>query len=358
MRREIPGDLQRGGEGISMRILLIMDPGIPVPPTLYGGHERLVSLFAGEYQKMGHEVTLLAGPESHCRGKTVTFGTNDLGRSKQVRFKEARFVWKYLRKNRDSFDLVHNFGRLIYLLPVLNNPAKKIMTYGRPVAAGGIKIVNRLPNRNLIFTACSDSCVLTGNIKGHWETVYNAIDFSQYELNNKVSADAPLMFLGRLDRVKGAHTAIQVAKATNNRLVLAGNISHTVEDQAYFKTVIEPQIDGNQVKYVGPLNDVEKNSWLGQAKALLFPIEWDEPFGMVMIEAMACGTPVVAFKKGSVPEVVENGITGFIVEDAAGMQQKIAEIDTIDRKLCRKTAMERFNVNVIARNYLELFEGK
>jgi len=341
-----------------MRILLIMDPGIPVPPTLYGGHERLVSLFAEEYQKMGHEVTLLAGPESHCSGSTVAFGTNDLGRSKQVRLKEARFVWKYLRKNRDRFDLVHNFGRLIYLLPVLNHPVKKIMTYGRPVAPGGIKIVTSLPNRNLIFTACSDSCVSTGNIKGHWETVYNAIDFSQYELNTKVGADAPLMFLGRLDRIKGAHTAIQVAKASHHRLIIAGNISPTAEDQAYFKTEIEPQIDDNEIKYIGPLTDAEKNNWLRQAKALLFPIEWDEPFGMVMIEAMACGTPVIAFKKGSVPEVVENGITGFIVKDAADMEEKIAAIGAIDRRLCRRTAMERFNVDVIAGNYLQLFNAQ
>jgi glycosyltransferase involved in cell wall biosynthesis len=335
-----------------------MDPGIPVPPTLYGGHERLVSLFAEQYQKMGHEVTLLAGPESYCSGNTVTFGKNDLNRSKQARLKEARFVWKYLRKNRERFDLVHNFGRLIYLLPILNNTVKKIMTYGRPVARGGIKIVNSLPNRNLIFTACSDDCVATGNIKGHWETVYNAIDFSQYELNPKVSADAPLMFLGRLDRIKGAHTAIQVAKATHHRLIIAGNISPTAEDQAYFETAIEPHIDDNEVKYVGPLNDAEKNNWLGQSKALLFPIEWDEPFGMVMIEAMACGTPVIAFKRGSVPEVVEDGITGFIVTNAAGMQEKIAVIDGIDRIRCRRKAIERFNVDVIAGHYLQLFDAQ
>src|SRR5260221_5913892 len=121
------------------------------------------------------------------------------------------------------------------------------------------------------------------------------------------------MFLGRLDRVKGAHIAIKIAKATNNYLILAGNIYHTPDNLAYFKSEIEPQIDNEQIKYVGPLNDLEKNNYLRQAKALLFPIEWDEPFGMVMVESMACGTPVIAFKRGSVPEVVENGISGFIV---------------------------------------------
>ena len=136
-------------------------------------------MFAEEYHKLGHEVTLLAGPESYCSGKTVRFGTNDLNRPRKLRFKEARVVWKYLRRNGNSFDLIHNFGRLIYLLPVLNSPVKKIMTYGRPVARMGIKIVNTLPNRNLIFTACSNYCMSNRQrVAGIWKTVYNAIDFS------------------------------------------------------------------------------------------------------------------------------------------------------------------------------------
>ena len=172
-----------------MKILLMMDPGIPVPPKTYGGHERLVYLFAEEYQKLGHQVTLLAGPDSHCSGDTVTFGRNDLARSKGERFKEARFAWRYLRKNKNNFDLVHNFGRLVYLLPVLNSPVKKIMTYGRPVSSKrGIKAVNTLPNRNcLIFTACSNYCVSTGNVAGKWETVCNAVDFSKYNVQENVS---------------------------------------------------------------------------------------------------------------------------------------------------------------------------
>jgi len=338
-----------------MRILLIMDPGIPVPPTLYGGHERLVYLFAEEYQNLGHEVTLLAGPQSHCSGKTVVFGINDLGRSKWVRLKEAGFVWKYLRRNRDNFDLVHNFGRLIYLLPILNSHVKKIMTYGRPVTVSRIKMVNALPNRNLIFTACSDSCVSTGNISGKWKTVYNTIDFSQYQLTEVVNDSAPLMFLGRLDRVKGVHTAIEIAKLTNNQLIIAGNISHTAEDYEYFKTIIEPQIDNEQIKYTGPLNDAGKNTWLGQARALLFPIEWDEPFGMVMIEAMACGTPVIAFNKGSVSEIIDND-TGLIVNNVKEMAGAIGLINTIDRKKCRTKAESRFNTPTIAKMYLNLFD--
>jgi glycosyltransferase involved in cell wall biosynthesis len=333
-----------------------MDAGIPVPPKLYGGHERLVYLFAEEYKNLGHEVTLLAGPESTCSGSTVTFGINDLNRSKLAKYKEAGFVWKYLWQNRNNFDLIHNFGRLIYLLPVLNSNVKKIMTYGRPVSTTGIKIINALPNRNLIFTACSNYCVSTGNVAGKWETVYNTIDFSRYELNETVSENAPLMFLGRLDKIKGVHTAINVAKATNNQLVIAGNISHTPDNYRYFKTEIEPQIDNDQIKYVGALNDAEKNIYLKEAKALLFPIEWDEPFGMVMIEAMACGTPVIAFKRGSVPEVIDDHTTGFIVENKNEMVAAVNSIHAIDRKKCRIVAEGHFNSPIIAKKYLELFK--
>ena len=337
-----------------MKILLIMDPGISVPPKLYGGHERLVSLFAKEYHEAGHEVTLLAGPESECEGTTVTFGVNDLERSNWQKSKETLFVWKYLLQNGNKFDLIHNFGRLIYLLPILNFKAKKIMTYGRPVSRKGIKIVTSLPNKNLIFTAFRDYCVSTGNVAGKWETVYNAIDFSLYELNSHVEPNAPLMFLGRLDKIKGVHTAIKVAKETNNKLVIAGNISHTPDNYAYFKNEIEPQIDGEQVKYVGPLNDVDKNYYLRQSKALLFPIEWDEPFGMVMTEAMACGTPVIAFKRGSVPEVIENGITGFIVTNKDEMIHALASIEFINRKKCRELAESRFDTPIIAKKYLSI----
>lgn len=339
-----------------MRILLIMDPGIPVPPQLYGGHERLVYLFAEEYSRLGHEVTLLAGPDSQCSGQVVTFGINEFTRSKTQLNREVIFVWKYLFRNHKNFDLVHNFGRLIYLLPILNKQVNKLMTYGRPVSRRGIRIFNSLPNKNLIFTACSNYCVSTGNIAGTWKTVYNAIDFSSYTLNSTMPADAPLMFLGRLDRVKGVHTAIKVAKATNNNLIIAGNISHTPDNYHYFKTEIEPCIDNVQIKYVGALNDVEKNTYLQQAKALLFPIEWDEPFGIVMIEAMACGTPVIAFNRGSVPEVIDENITGVIVNTTDEMISAVSHAALINRMTCHKHAREKFDVKKVANDYLKLIK--
>ncbi len=338
-----------------MKILLIMDPGIPVPPQQYGGHERLVYAFAEEYHRLGHDVTLLAGPNSHCSGKTVTFGVNNLKKTRLQKALEVAFVWKYLLGHKNSFDLIHNFGRLVYLMPILNSKTKKIMTYGRKVTPWGIRIVNKMPNQNLIFTACSNYCVSTGNVAGKWETVYNTIDFSLYQLHETIDNDAPLMFLGRLDKIKGVHTAINVAKATNQTLIIAGNIPITPDNYSYYKTHIEPLIDNQQIKYVGALNDSEKNHYLQKAKALLFPIEWEEPFGMVMIEAMACGTPVIAFKRGAVPEVVEDGVNGFIVDTETEMIEKVALINTIDRKTCRESAKTRFDIKVIASQYLNIF---
>lgn len=337
-----------------MRILLIMDPGIPVPPKLYGGIERIVYMLANEYKNAGHEVTLLAGPGSYCDGTTVIFGKTNNNPSKLEWYKNAMAVWKYLVNHKNEFDLIHNFGRLLYIIPVLNHPAKKIMSYQREVSPKGIRLATFLPNQNLIFTACSDNCAATGNVTGTWKTVYNGVDFNQYDFNGDINQSSPLMFLGRLDKVKGLHTAITAALKTNNKLIIGGNIPTTDDNYQYYKNEIEPLFDNEQIVYVGALNDEEKNHYLRQSKALLFPIEWEEPFGIVMVEAMACGTPVIGFKRGAVPEVVDEGITGNIVTDLEGMINAINTIQKIDRLKCREQAEKRFNSTKIANDYLSL----
>lgn len=341
-----------------MKILIVMDPGILVPPKGYGGHERLVYMFAKEYARLGHEVHLLVTEGSEVEGCTVhPFGKEGFPPKKWDARMAIPKAWQFLWKHRNQFDLIHNFGRLAYLLPVLNAPVKKIMTYGREISSRNINLINQLPSRNLIYTGCSNDLISRVKASGRWKAVYNAIPFQSYTLQSSVSDDAPLMFLGRIERIKGAHTAIAVAKATGRKLYLSGNISPLKEEKEYFEKEIQPHVDGKQIIYTGALNDEQKNYYLGHSAALLFPIEWNEPFGMVMTEAMACGTPVIGFKKGSVPEVVTEGVTGFVTENIQDMIDAVAKLHTINRTKCRAYSEQYFDVPVIASKYLDLFNS-
>jgi glycosyltransferase involved in cell wall biosynthesis len=340
-----------------MKILLIMDPGIPVPPPLYGGHERLVHMFAEEYVRLGHEGEFWAGPNSSISGNVHPFGTNDLKRSKWKKTYELFYTWLFLLKNKNKFDLIHNFGRLAYLLPILNNKIIKIMTYGRTIDSKNIIYTNKLKPENLIYTAPSFDCISTNINHGKWSRVFNAIDFSKYNLQTKIDQNAPLIFLSRLDKVKGCHIAIKVAQQTNNKLIIAGNISNLPHEIEYFKTEIEPFIDGKKIKYVGAVNDEQKNHYLGLSKALLFPINIKEAFGMVMAEAMACGTPVIAFNRGSVPEVVIDGVNGYRCDTLDQMIDCVTKINRIERSKVREDAEKRFSSTVIAKQYLELYSN-
>jgi glycosyltransferase involved in cell wall biosynthesis len=342
-----------------MKILLIMDPGILVPPKGYGGHERLVAMFAEEYKRLGHEVHLLVTTGSFIEGCTMhPFGNEGFPPGRKEGLKAIPRAWNFLKKHRHEFDLVHNFGRLAYLLPILNDPVKKIMTYGREINRKNARISNVLPHRNIVFTGCSRDLLSRVALTGNWEVVYNAINFENYNLQPWVPENAPLIFLGRIERVKGCHHAIKVALATGQNLIIAGNISPLIEEQKYFKTEIEPYIDDQQIKYVGQVDDAQKNHYLGKAKALLFPIQWEEPFGMVMVEAMASGTPVIGFRNGSVPEVIDEGITGFMVNTNDEMAASINRLHEIDREKCRLQAASRFDVRIIAQQYLGLLSDR
>lgn len=332
-----------------------MDPGILIPPKGYGGIERIVALLAVAYRKLDHTVDILCTKGSYVEGCTIhSIGKEGFPPGKAEMNRAIFRAWKFIWMHRKQYDLIHNFGRLLYLLPVLNNRVKKIMSYQREITRKNIVVFNSLPNKNILFTGCSADLVNRVKGPGKWYAIHNSIDFKQFTLTEHLPADAPLIFLGRIERIKGCHTAIEVAKKTNQQLIIAGNISRLPEEIAYYEQEIKPLVDGKQVVYVGEVNDEQKNKWLGKARALLMPIEWNEPFGIVMIEAMACGTPVIAFRGGAVEEVIDEGITGFKTSNLDEMCRAANKIQSINRATCRSEASKRFDAPMIANQYLAL----
>ena len=335
-----------------MKILLTVDPEIPVPPLNYGGIERIVDMLINAYIEKGHDVILCANPDSKVPCKLV--GWTGL-RSQHLPdiIKNALTLTRLVHKER--FNVVHSFSRLAYMTAIFPNRIPKIMSYQREPSLTQIsKAVKIAKKKTLVFTGCSN--YISGQIANIAEayTIYNCVPIQRYTFVEKVDADAPLIFLGRIEDFKGAHIAIDVAQKTNKRLIIAGNIPKGKEE--YFEQKIKPFLS-DKIIYTGPVNDQQKNELLGRCSAFLMPILWNEPFGIVMVEAMACGTPVIGFARGSVPEIVENGVNGFICNDLDEMVIKIKQIDKIDRASVRKIAEEKFSSEVIAKHYLDLYQS-
>jgi glycosyltransferase involved in cell wall biosynthesis len=339
-----------------VKILLVMDPFIRVPPAHYGGIERVVADLAAGLSQLGHEITLWAAPGSQASGRVEPFGREgEWTRWSNVRngaTLAARFVSRPWR-----FDVVHNFGRLAYLAPILPRDLAKVQTYMRTVNPGNMTTARRLGARRLHYTAVSAAIRDTGRPGGgDWSVIYNCAVPDRYPfVADTDAAAAPLVFLGRLDRCKGAHHAITVAERLQRRLVIAGNISPLAHEQQYFKDEIEPRVDGRLVSYIGPVNDEQKRQLLGTAAAMLMPIEWEEPFPVVLPEAMLCGTPLIAFRRGGVPEGIDHGRTGFLCDTVDEMTTLVGRLGEIDRGLVRDEAKRRFSDRAIVREYERLY---
>jgi glycosyltransferase involved in cell wall biosynthesis len=338
------------------RLLLSADPPLPVPPSLYGGVERVVADLVGLLRQRGHEVALVAHRDSAAPADThFAWPTTGEG------------GWRDLCANLGLLDraiagfrpdLVHSFSRLAYLGRHLVSARPKVMSYQRLPTPRTVRAAAALGRGSLTFTGCSEFICARGLASGgRWIAVPNCIDPARYAFVAAVPDDAPLVFLSRIEEIKGAHSAIHIARRSARRLVLAGNRPAGSIHERYFDERIAPEIDGREVEYVGPVDDVAKGALLGRAAALLLPLAWDEPFGIVMIEALACGTPVVVFRRGAAPEIVRDGIDGFVVNGVDAAVKAVAGIGRLQRLACREGVVARFGVDVVADRYEAVYRA-
>ena len=328
-----------------------------MPPDHYGGIERVVADLADRLTALGHDVTLWAAPGSRVNGRVETYGREgEWTRWSNIR-NTLTLAGRFLRAP-GRFDVIHNFGRLAYLTPVFARDVAKVQTYMRTVDPANMSTARRLGARRLHYTAVSAAIAGTGRPGGgDWSVIYNCAVPARYPFAGATDpATAPLVFLGRLDRIKGVHHAIAVAQRLQRRVIIAGNISPLAHEQAYFDRDVKPHIDGTLVTYLGPVGDAAKQALLGGAAAMLLPIEWEEPFPVVLPESMLCGTPLIAFRRGGVPEGIDHGRTGFLCDTVDEMTALVPRLPELDRAVVRAEAERRFSDRAVAGEYVRLYE--
>ncbi len=339
-----------------MRILVTADPEIPVPPKLYGGIERIVDLLVTGLQTRGHSVGLVAHPDSTSK---VTQFFPWRGKRSQNKFDALQntiTLWSVVQRFQP--DIVHSFSRILYLLPLLRSRLPKIMSYQRDPSYRTTSWGVKLAQSSLTFTGCSDYiCGVGRTAGGVWHTIHNCVELDKYTFQPSVTPDAPLVFLSRVERIKGAHSAITIAQKTGRRLIIAGNYITTGEAGKYWQDEIVPHLGKNGIEYVGPVNDTQKNELLGQAAAMIVPIEWEEPFGIVFAEALACGTPVISCPRGALPEIVRHGVDGYLVNSIEEAVTAIKQLPNIHRYNCRQRVEQCFSADVIVEQYEKIYKS-
>ena len=331
---------------VPLRLLITADPELPVPPTHYGGIERIIALLVDGLVERGHAVRLIAHQDSRTRGTLVPYRGLDSGSPADTAANAALIARETARMRPH---VVQSFGRLAYLAPILPLSVPKVMSYQRQITPRSVSWARLLAGSSIHFTGCSLRLIDEVQTLGSWRVIYNAVPVDRFRYAPRVSPDAPLVFLGRLEHIKGVHLAIDVAHRTGRRLVIAGNIPDEHKD--YFKYQVLPHVDEHHIRYVGPVDDRQKSDLLAGAAALLMPVLWDEPFGIVMAEALACGTPVIGLRRGSVPEVVDDGVTGFVCDDEDQMALAVNHVDRLSRDACRYAAEARFSERALVDAY-------
>lgn len=333
-----------------MRIGLIGPPFIEIPPRCYGGTELFIGNLARELHRQGHDVTVYGNGESQlpCRVKW-RYARADWPLSDPLRsqLKNADHTAWAVRDAAKAVDVVH-LNDVVGLPCLQFVDVPTVLTVHHPHEPALFEQYMRYPDVHYVAIA---EWLARREPLPNSHVVYHGIPTGDYVFSAK--KDDYVAFLGRMAPCKGPHLAIEAARRAGVRIKLAGEIQPTFRD--YWEHEVRPHIDGKDVEYVGEANLAVKNDLLSKARALLFPIQWEEPFGLVMVEAMACGTPVLAFDGGSVSEVVCDGVNGWICRDVADMADRIASLG-IAASGCRTFVEQRFSVSAMAARYLDVYE--
>jgi glycosyltransferase involved in cell wall biosynthesis len=338
-----------------MRIAQIAPLIESVPPRLYGGTERIVSYLTEELVRQGHEVTLFASGDSLTTAELVPCAERALRLEPTVRDPLPYYMVMLdrVRRRAREFDVLH--FHIDYLhFPLFRDLAARTLTtqHGRLDLLDLAVAYRAFPEFPLVSISDDQRRPCPS---WYWlRTVHHGLPTNLHPFA-PVAEGGYLAFLGRICPEKRPDHAIEIARRAGIPLKIAAKVDRV--DQAYFDQVIRPLLRDPLVEFVGEIGEQGKAAFLGDARALLFPIDWPEPFGLVMIEAMACGTPVIGYRRGSVPEVIEDGWTGFLVEDVAGAVAAVEKLDRLDRGMIRARFEQRFTARRMAKDYLAAYDA-
>ena len=332
---------------------MVAPPWIPVPPPGYGGIEAVAELLCDELVARGHDVTLFAAPgrtlQRACEPSSTLPIPTPSGRP-CMRATMSGGVWDAIDEAADRgapFDVVHDHSGFTAVAMAERIGVPVVHTLHGPLEGDSARFYERHGSK-VHLVAISRSQIDEAALGlGVAAVVPNPIVLDRWPLS--AENDDYALWIGRMDPIKGAHRAIEAARRAGHRLVLAGPVQSGQSD--FFRSEIEPHIDGDRVRYVGEVAGVAKQRLYAHARALLMPIRWREPFGMVMIEALASGTPVLAFPEGAAAEIVIDGHNGMLVADEAEMARALASVDTIDPRDCRDSVRARYDVAITANGY-------
>jgi glycosyltransferase involved in cell wall biosynthesis len=338
-----------------MRIAQVAPLYEAVPPTLYGGTERVVSLLTEELARRGHDVALFASGDSVTKAHLVSVTPRALrldGTSRELLTAEFIRQLDMVFRHAHEFDIIHcHVDYLAFPFAGLVTTPTLHTVHGRldlPYLAPVYRQFTHVP---LVSISDAQRAPLAGTPVTWAGTVYHGLSPDRFRFSPH--ADGYLAFLGRLSPEKQPDVAIEVARRAGIPLRIAAKVD--AADREYFDRVVAPLLDDPLVEFIGEIGDRHKAEFLGGARALLFPIDWPEPFGLVMIEAMACGTPVIARPCGSVPEVVRHGVSGFIADSVPELVEAVKRVDELDRAACRRDFEQRFSVTRMVDGYEALY---